>query len=104
MTTLANSFTPVHPGEIFKEELQARGISQKKIAEMTQVSYTMLNEILNGKRQLSAEVALVFEAALGISADMLIGIQTRYNLQVARDNSSYKRRLDSIRKVCASLL
>ncbi len=104
MTTLPNSYVTVHPGEILKEELQVRGISQKKIAEILQVPYTMLNEILNGKRQLSTEVALMFEAALGVSADMLIGIQTRYNLQVARENGSYKSRFDSIRKICASLL
>ncbi len=104
MTTLANSYIPVHPGEILKEELQARGISQKKIAQITEVPYTMLNEILNGKRQLSAEVALMFEAALGVSAEMLIGIQTRFNLQVAREDSSYRSRLESIRKICASLL
>ncbi len=104
MTTLANSYTPVHPGEILKEELQMRGISQKRIAQITGVPYTMLNEILNGKRQLSAEIALIFEAALGINADMLIGIQTRYNLQVAREDSGYRSRLESIRKICASLL
>ncbi len=103
MTTLVNSFTPVHPGEILKEELQVRGISQKKIAEITEVPYTMLNEILNGKRQLSTEIALIFEAALGISADMLIGIQTRYNLQVAREDNVYQNRLNTIRKICASL-
>lgn len=104
MTTLINSYTPVHPGEILKEELEVRGISQKKIAEIIKVSYTMLNEMLNGKRQLSAEVALLFEAALGVDADMLIGIQTRYNLQVAREDVNCRRRLDSIRNICASLL
>lgn len=76
---------------------------QKKIAEITEVPYTMLNEILNGKRQLSTEVALIFEASLGISADMLIGIQTRYNLQVAREDNVYQNRLNKIRKICASL-
>ncbi len=98
------SFTTLHPGEILKEEFEYRGISQKKVSEMIGVPYTMLNEILNCKRQLNAETALMVEAAFGISADMLINIQTRYNLQVARSDSKISSRFDAIRKVCASIL
>ena len=104
MTTLAYSFSAVHPGEILKEELQARGISQKKIAQLLDIPYTMLNEVLNAKRQLSTDVALMFEAALGINADMLVGIQTRYNIQTARENSDNRSKLMAIRKLCASIL
>ena len=43
MSNLGYSFIPVHPGEIIKEELQSRGISQKRFAEVVGVSYTMLN-------------------------------------------------------------
>lgn len=103
MTTLAYSFAPVHPGEILKEELQARNISQKRIAEIIDVPYTMLNEILNGKRALTTETALMFEAALCISADMLVGIQSRYNLQTARQDSDTISHFEAIRKICASL-
>ena len=39
---------PTHPGDVLKEELESRGISQKYYSELTGVSYTMLNEILNG--------------------------------------------------------
>ena len=42
-------YMPTHPGEVLKDELQARGISQKKFSSLIGVSYTMLNEILNGK-------------------------------------------------------
>ena len=48
-------YMPTHPGEVLKDELQARGISQKKFSSLIGVSYTMLNEILNGKRPISAE-------------------------------------------------
>ena len=41
---------PTHPGDVLKEELESRGISQKYYSELIGVSYTMLNEILNGKR------------------------------------------------------
>ena len=45
-------FEPTHPGEILKDEIEYRGISQKKLAKEMGVSYTVLNEILNAKRQL----------------------------------------------------
>lgn len=86
----------VHAGEIIKEEIEARGISQKALAESLGVSYTMLNEILNTKRSVSSEFALLIEAALGISAEMLMGIQLRYNLQRARENCTVKRKIAAI--------
>ena len=59
-------YMPTHPGEVLKDELQARGISQKKFSSLIGVSYTMLNEILNGKRPISADMSLLLEAALGL--------------------------------------
>lgn len=95
---------PTHPGDIIKEELIVRNISQKLFAEYSDLSYTMLNEILNSKRPITTEIALVFESALGISAELLIDLQSRYNLQVAREDKKNILRLKKIRKACASLL
>ena len=47
-------FEPTHPGEILKDEIEYRGISQKKLAKEMGVSYTVLNEILNAKLLQSA--------------------------------------------------
>ncbi len=103
-TQQLRSFTTLHPGEILKEEFEFRGISQKRVSEITGVPYTMLNEILNCKRQLNTEVALMIEAAFGISADMLVNIQTRYNLQTARSDARISKRFESIRKICAAII
>ena len=46
---------PTHPGDVVKEELEERGISQKEFASRTGISYTMLNEILNSKRPITRE-------------------------------------------------
>lgn len=59
---------PTHPGDVLKEELECRKISQKKFSEVLGVSYTMLNEILNGKRPITSDFALMVEAALDINA------------------------------------
>jgi addiction module HigA family antidote len=103
---IANNLTPyepTHPGEILKDEIEYRGISQKKLAEQTGMSYTVLNEVLNGKRALTTEYALLFEAALGIDADPLIGIQNDYNMQIAKQNKSFSDRLAQVRKIAAIL-
>lgn len=65
MSTLEFSYIAIHPGEVLKEELESRGISQKDFAKAISVSYTMLNEILNGKRSITTDFAILVEAALG---------------------------------------
>lgn len=95
---------PTHPGEVLKEELEVRGITQKQFAEATGISYTMLNEILNAKRPVTSDIALLVEAALGVSAELLVNMQSRYNMAQARMKPSMESHLDQIRKMCASWL
>lgn len=98
------SFRPYHPGELVKEELECRRIKQKDFANKFGLSYTALNEILNGKRQITTEFALFLEAALGINADLLVRMQTDYNIQVARKNGRLIDKLNNIRKIAAAVL
>ena len=95
------SFRPYHPGELLKEELDCREIKQKDFAEKFGLSYTVLNEVLNGKRPVSIELALLMEAALGINADLLVRMQTDYNMQTARKNTTLMEKLNQIRKIAA---
>lgn len=103
MGNLSYPYTPTHPGEVLKEEIEYRGISQKKLAEQMGISYTMLNEILNAKRPVTETLALYFEAALGIEAEMLTSLQTRYNMQAARKDGKLMARLQQIRNIAAAL-
>ncbi len=96
-------FEPTHPGEVLKEELQVRKISQKKFAETIGMSYTALNEILNSKRSISIETAMKIEAALGIEAKLWIGLQSDYNYHMARKDSGLMACLQQIRKMAAVL-
>ena len=95
---------PTHPGEVLKEELQVRNIPQKRFAEIIGVSYTMLNEILNAKRPVTTDIALYLEASIGISAELLVNMQMRYNMQMARMDKKNVSRLEKIRSLCAGLL
>jgi addiction module HigA family antidote len=94
-------YEPTHPGEILKAEIECRGISQKKLAEHMGMSYTVLNEVLNCKRAVTTEYALLFEAALGIDAEPLVGIQSDYNMQMAKQNKTFTQRLAEVRKMVA---
>ncbi|MBD5181864.1 MAG: HigA family addiction module antidote protein [Bacteroidales bacterium] len=98
-----NPSSPIHPGEMIKDELDYRGISQKALAEEIGVPASVLNEVLNGKRAVSTEYALLLEAALGIDADLWLRLQSDYNKQVARSNPSFLARLAKIRNVAAFL-
>ncbi len=101
MSDIGFGFRPVHPGELLKDELEYRHLSQKEVAKQLGLPYTALNEILNGKRPVTTDFAMIMEAALGVPAYMLVGMQTDYNLQVAQSDSKLSKRLAEIRKIAA---
>ena len=81
---IANNLTSselIHPGEMIKDEIMTRGLTQKELARQMGVSYTVFNEILNGKRPVTTEYALMLEAALGTKASIWIGLQAEYDMQ-----------------------
>lgn len=94
---------PIHPGEMLKEEVEYRNIKQTKLAEQMGISYKILNDILNCRRPLTTQTAMLFEAALGISAGLLMKIQLEYNMFTAKQDSSFVQRLENIRKYAAML-
>ena len=103
---IANNLSPhvpTHPGETLREEIESRGITHTKLANELGVKGSLLNELINGKRDFTIEYALMIEAALGIDADFWINLQTNYNKAVARHNSSFMTRLANIRRIAAAL-
>ncbi|MCD8387005.1 MAG: HigA family addiction module antitoxin [Bacteroidales bacterium] len=97
-------FTPTHPGEILKNEIEFRGISQRQLAEDMGMRYTILNEILNAHRPLTEKTALMFEAALGVEAEPLLRLQSSYNLQTIRKDSTFMAQIAKIRRIAAAVL
>lgn len=103
---IANNLTPsqpIHPGEMIKDEIEYRGISQKDLAAEIGIPASVLNAVLNGKRAVTTEYALLLEAALGIDADIWLKIQADYNKQVAKSDPTFMERINRIRKVAAFL-
>ena len=77
---------PVHAGIFVREELvEANGLTVSKVADLLGVARPNLNNVLNGHRALSYELALKFEALFPtIKADFLVRLQTNHDLAQAR--------------------
>ena len=103
MANMKFGFSPTHPGEILKDEIEYRKIPQSRLAKQMGMSYKILNDILNERRPVTTTTAMMFEAALGIPAYSLINIQAEYNLHVASRDKSFTERLSQIRSMSAVL-
>ena len=110
---------PTHPGEILKDEIEYRGISQRQLEDemgiayrgISQrqledemgIAYSALNKILNARRPVTEKTALLFEAVLGVNAEPLLKMQMRYSLQSTKKDSSFMARLAKGRKIVVAL-
>ena len=103
MANVRFGYTPTHPGEVLKDEIEYRKISQRKLAEQTDMPYKALNDLLNGRRALTTATAMMFEAALDIPAESLMRLQLKYNMQQTASDKSFMERLNQIRKYAALL-
>ncbi len=77
---------PIHPGEILLEEfLRPMGISQYRLAKDISVSPRRINEIVHGKRAITADTALRLGRFFGMSPQFWLNLQNRYDLEVTED-------------------
>ncbi len=100
---IRTGFRPTHPGEVLKDEIEYRKISQRKLAEGMGMSYKVLNDLLNGRRTFTLTTAMMFEAALDVPADSLMNLQLKYNMYQAQHDKSIMEKLSEIRKYAAML-
>lgn len=84
MTTIA----PIHPGEILREEfLKPLDLSQNALAKAIHVSARRINEIVHGKRAITADTALRLSLFFGTSADFWMYLQSKFDLETVKDKS-----------------
>ena len=82
MTTLA----PIHPGEVLMEEfIEPLGVTQHHVAVAVGVPPRRINEIVHGKRRITADTALRLARYFGTTDRFWLNLQTRYDLEVERD-------------------
>jgi addiction module HigA family antidote len=97
---------PVHPGEVLMEEfLKPLGLSQNKLALGIGVAPRRVNEIVLGKRRITADTSLRLARFFGTSAEFWLGLQSQYDLDLATDElgerlerevEEYKRHPDQL--------
>lgn len=77
----------IHPGEILLEEfLNPMGISQYRLSKEISVPARRINEIVHGKRAITANTALRLGRFFSMSPEFWIGLQTHYELEIEKEN------------------
>ena len=83
---ITKDFPPLHPGEVLLEEfLKPLNISQNRLALNMHVAPQKINEIVRGKRSITADTALRLSIALGTTPDFWLGLQNDYDLESTLD-------------------
>ena len=81
-----DKLAPIHPGEILLEEfLKPMGLSQNRLALAIRVPARRINEIVHGKRRVTADTALRLAHYFSMSPQFWLGLQMDYDLDVAAD-------------------
>ncbi|EKK3986655.1 HigA family addiction module antidote protein [Cronobacter sakazakii] len=94
---MINLFDPVHPGEFIREMyMEPFEISAADLSERLHVSPSTLSRVLNGKADLSVEMALKLSRVLGRSAESWINMQTQYSLNASRKSANLIKELDNL--------
>lgn len=84
--TTTDKIPPIHPGEVLMEDfLEGFGITQNKLAVSIGVPPRRINEIVHGKRGITADTALRLARYFGTSAEFWLNLQTHYELDLAED-------------------
>ena len=78
------SDTPIPPGEVLEEELEARGMTQRELAARLGRPAQAINEIIRAKKSITPETALGLAAVLGIDAQFWVNLETDYRMTLAR--------------------
>jgi addiction module HigA family antidote len=84
---MAATISPIHPGEILLLDfLEPLGVTQHRLAVSIGVPPRRINEIVHGKRRISADTALRLARFFGTSERFWINLQARYDLEIERDH------------------
>lgn len=94
-TTDANRIDPIHPGEILMEDfIEGFGITQNKLATAIGAPPHRINEIMHGKRGITADTAVRLAKYFGTSAELWMNLQSHYELRLERQ--ALREQLESI--------
>ena len=80
-------FVATHPGELVRDEMRERGLTQKQLAVLAGLSPTIVSEVVRAKRSVTEEIAASLEKALGIPVVMWLNLQSQYDQDTATQDN-----------------
>ena len=83
---LQGKMRKTHPGELVRDELRERGLTQRQLAAMAGLKPTVISEVVRAQRSVTEEIAASLEKALGIPAAMWMNLQSQYDHDTAAMN------------------
>ncbi|MFI5624100.1 HigA family addiction module antitoxin [Nocardioides sp. NPDC051685] len=88
-STTSDKIPPIHPGEVLMADfIEGFGITQNKLAVSIGVPPRRINEIVHGKRSITADTALRLGRYFGTSAEFWLNLQAHYDLDLAADRAA----------------
>lgn len=85
---MAKKLSPITPGDILLEEfLEPMGISQAKLARDINVPPNRINQIINGKREITTDTALRLGKYFNIEPEFWLNLQMRFNMKVVKEKT-----------------
>jgi len=88
----ANDMIPgdiIHPGEIIKDELDARDMSQQDLVDKIKMSKSEISLLLHGHRNITPTIAVLLEKAIGIDAEIWMNLQVKYDINIVRKKAKH---------------
>lgn len=89
-------YSTIHPGMVLKEELEAKGFSNKEFASTIGMPASVLSDILNGKRSVTPDIAILLEAGLGRDAADWLALQAARDIEVAKRKEEFLKKQQDI--------
>jgi len=82
---MSMAFNPIHPGDVLAEQIEALGITAAEAARALGIPQSRVSQILHGRRAITADTALRLSRWLGTDDEFWMNLQTRYDLDIAKD-------------------
>lgn len=83
-------------GEIITERLEAKDMKQSELCDLTGIAKPLLNDVVKGRRNLTAEMAVLIESAIGLSADAMLSVQMACELEKAYNDANIISRIQAM--------
>ena len=105
-------FQATHPGNLIKDEIEARNLTQSKVAIEMEIAPNVLNELIKGKRNITPAIALKLEVVFDIDAEYWMRLQIKYeidslrikhNKEIQETSMPDKRKKNFMKNIAASL-